>query len=76
MEILAGRAFGEYYSSFINLHVKPGSIVNTWFFLESLTEILEQLTQSKKTVFKQEGVEEVTIAGRVVFSTSAEKVSA
>ena len=67
MERLAGRAFGDYYKSFVNLHVVPGSIVITWFFPESLTDELERQAQANGAVFKQEGVEEVAVAGRVVF---------
>ena len=67
MERLAGRAFGDYYRSFVNLRVIAGSVVITWFFPKSLTDELEQQAQANGAVFKQEGVEEVTIAGRVVF---------
>ena len=41
MERLADRAFGDYYKSFVNLHVMPGSIVITWFFPESRTDELK-----------------------------------
>ena len=76
MERLAGRAFGEYYRSFVNLHVVPGPIVIIWFFPECFTDKLEQLAQANTTVFLQEGVEEVTItvAGRMVFPGNSEKV--
>ena len=67
MERLAGRAFGEYYKSFVNLHIIPGSIIITWFFPESHTDEMERQAQANGAVFKQEGVEEVAVAGRVVF---------
>ena len=74
MEKLAGRAFGEYYRSFINLRVIPGSIIIIWFFPKTLKEKLEEAARTKKAVFRQEGVEEVTVAGRVVFHRNSEQV--
>ena len=74
MESLAGHAFGEYHESFVCLHVKPGSIIITWFFPKRLTEELEQLAKANEAVFKQAGVEEVTLAGKVVFLGNSEEV--
>ena len=67
MERLAGRAFGDYYKSFVNLHVIPGSIVITWLFPKSLTDEVERQAQANGAVFKQHRVEEVAVAGKVVF---------
>lgn len=67
MERLADKAFGEYRNSFVSLHTVPGSIVVTWFFPNSLAGALEQLAQANITVFKREGVLEVSVAGSVVF---------
>ena len=71
MERLAGRAFGDYYRSFINLHVVAGSVVINWFFPKSHIHELEQQAQAHGAVFKQEGVEEVAVAGRMMFPSEA-----
>ena len=72
MEELAGKAFGDYYESFVNLDVVAGSIIILWFFPKRFTNKLEEQAQTNKFIFKQEGVEEVTVAGYVVFLRSSE----
>ena len=75
MEKPAGKVFEAHCSSFVNLHLQTvaGSINIIWFFPKSLTEKLEQLAQTHIAVVKLEGVEEVTVAGRVVFNADVEK---
>ena len=72
MKELAGKAFGDYYDSFVNLHVVGGSIIISWFFPKHLTDKLEQRARENELIFKQEGVEEVAVAGKVVFLGSSE----
>ena len=72
MERLAGKAFGDYYKSLVTLHVIPGSIIIIWFFPKGLADKLKQLAEENEAVFNQEGVEEVTVAGKVVFSREIE----
>ena len=73
METLAGKAFGEYYQSFIRMTVKPGSILMVWQFPVSLSLKLEHAARASSDLFAKEGVEVVMVAGRVVF-TSDRKV--
>ena len=68
MEKLAGKAFGPYYKSLVRLNVVAGSILINWFVPKTLTEELVRLSQTNAVIFMQEGVEEVTVAGMVVFS--------
>ena len=73
METLAGKAFGEYYQSFIRMTVKPGSILVVWQFPVSLSAKLEHSARDSSDLFAMEGVEVVMVAGRVVY-TSDRKV--
>ena len=75
MEILAGKAFGDYYTSFVSFNVVPGSIIVTWFVLEKLVAELKRMAHANATVFTEAGVEEVTVAGTVVFPCSFDEVS-
>ena len=68
METLAGKAFGEYYQSFIRMTVKPGSILVVWQFPVSLSAKLEDSARDNSDLFAKEGVEVVMVAGRVVFT--------
>ena len=72
MKELAGKAFGDYYDSFVNLHVVAGSIIIIWFFPKHLADKLEKRAQENESIFKQEGVEKVAVAGKVVFLRSSE----
>ena len=74
MEELALRGFGEYQLEFIRIQVKSGSVIISWFFPEALTSKLEYLAHGNVAVFKDAGLEEMTIGGRVVFSTTLEEV--
>ena len=68
MERLAGKAFGEYYQSFIRMTVKPGSILVVWQFPVFLSAELERSARDSSDLFAKEGVEVVMVAGRVVFA--------
>ena len=72
VEELAKRSFPDCENSFINIKVKPGSIIITWYVPESLCEKLERLAHENAAVLREEGVEEVTIVDRkkkMFFST-------
>ena len=75
MEILAEKAFGDYYTSFVSLNVVPGSIIVTWIFPEKLVAELKRMAHANAAVFTQAVVEEVTVAGTVVFLYSFDEVS-
>ena len=68
METLAGKAFGEYYQSFIRMTVKPGSFLVVWQFPVSLSAKLEHSARDNSDLFVKEGVEVVMVAERVVFT--------
>ena len=74
VEKLARRAFKGCENYFISIKVKPGSIIITWYVPESLCEELERLARENAAVLREEGVEEVTIAGekRVFLSIKEE----
>ena len=72
MERLAGRAFGHYYRSFVNLRVIAGSAVITWFFPKRLTDELKRQARANGPAFKHEGVEEVAVAGKVMYTPTEE----
>ena len=69
MEKLALRAFGECQQEFVRIHVKLGFVIISVFFPEKL----EQLAHKNAAVFKDAGVEEVSVDGRVVFFTTLEE---
>ena len=53
---------------FIRLHAEPGSIIISWAFPKELSGKLEQLACDNAAVFKDNGVVEVTVGERRVFS--------
>ena len=71
METLAGKAFGEYYQSFIRMTVKAGSILIVWQFPVSLSTKLEHSVRAKSKFLVQGGVEVVMVAGRVVYASDS-----
>ena len=73
IEKLALRAFGENQREFVRIHVKLGSVIISVFFPETLTGKLEQLAHENAAVFKDAGVEEVSVDGRVVFPSTLEE---
>ena len=66
MEELALRAFGE-YQDFICIHAKSGSVIISWVFPEADNGKLKNLAYKNVAVFKDAGVKEVTVGGKVVF---------
>ena len=74
MEELALLSFGENQRDFICMHAEPGSVIISWFFPEALSGKLEYLARENAAVFKDAGVEEVTVGGWVVFSSTLEEV--
>ena len=58
----------------MGFHAIPGSVIILWHVPESLCDTLEQLVHSKTAMLRKEGVEEVTIGGKTVFTTQ-EKVN-
>ena len=74
VEELAREGFEECHKSLVKLHVKPGSIIISWVFPEALSGRLEQLACDNATIFKDAGVEEVTIGGRRVYADTPQEV--
>ena len=74
IEYLALEGFEESQKFFILLHAKPGSIIISWSFPEFLISKLEQLIRENATIFKKAGVEEVTVAGRIVLTIMEQEV--
>ena len=62
MEELARRSFDDCHE-FISIHAEPGSVIISWFFPEALSAKLEHLAHENAAVFKDAGVEEVTVGG-------------
>ena len=73
MDLLAAKVFDEHHVSLVRIKVQPGSILVSWQFPVSLVDKLEKSVIAKSGCFAGEGVEEVTVAKKVVF-TSDEKV--
>ena len=67
IQMLATNGFGDFSKFFVNLKVKPGSIIIMWYFPKALSTKLEQLARENAAVFTRERVEEVTIGGTMVF---------
>ena len=65
VKTLAKNGFDDNHTSFINFNVVPRSIVITWFFPKRLTAKLQQLAITNSAVFCQQGVYEVTVAGKI-----------
>ena len=67
IEELAMEGFEECYKCLVRLHAEAGSIIISWVFPEALSDKLEQLVCKNAAIFKDAGVEEVTVGGRRVF---------
>ena len=63
VEELAKKGFKSLHKDFVEIHVKPGSIIITWYMPEALYGEIVQLAQENAAELKKEGVEEVTIVG-------------
>ena len=75
IENLAMEGFKECQKRFVRMHAEPGSVIISWIFPKALSGKLEHLARENAAVFKDAGVEEVTVGGRVVFPCTLEKVS-
>ena len=74
VEELAKKGFEESYESLVELHAEPGSIIISWVFPEALSGRLEKLARDNATIFKDAGVEEVTVGGRRVYVDTPQEV--
>ena len=75
IEKLAMEGFEECYKSLVQLHAEAGSIIISWVFPEALSDKLEHLVHKNAAIFKDAGVEEVTVGGRRVYSVTQQQVS-
>ena len=75
IEQLALKAFDECHRSLVCMHAEVGSVIISWFFPEDQSDKFEVLAKENATIFKDAGVEEVTVGGRVVFPCTLEEVS-
>ena len=76
IEILALKAFDKRVWSLVRMHAKVGSVVISWLFPEDQCAEFITLAIEKTTIFRDAGVEEVTVSGRVVFPSTMEEVKA
>ena len=74
IEELAKKGFDECHISFIRLQVVTGSVIISWIFPVALSAKLQHLVCDNLTIFKDAGVEEVTVDGKIVFSCAYQKV--
>ena len=74
IEELAMEGFEECYKCLVRLHAEAGSIIISWIFPEALSDKLEQLTCKNAAIFKDAGVEEVTLGGRRVYPVTQQEV--
>ena len=74
IENLAKEGFADCYKSLIHLHIKAGSIIISWVFPEALSDKLAKETRENAAIFKDAGVEEVTIGGKRVYSATQKEV--
>ena len=70
---LALMGFGK-CRDFVNINVESGSVLILWFFPEALSDKLEYLAHKNAAIFKEAGVEKVTIGGKTVFPSTLEEV--
>ena len=75
IESLALAGFEDSQTFLVRIHAKPGSIIIMWVFPEAHSCELEETVKQNAAVFKDAGVEEVTVGGRVVFPSTLEEVS-
>ena len=75
IEELAMEGFEECYKSLVRLHAEAGSIIISWVLPEALSDELEQLVFKNAAIFKDAGVEEVTIGRRRVYPVTQQQVN-
>ena len=71
---LALKGLEDCHKSLIQLNAKPGSIVLSWIYPKVLSGKLEQLICNNAAIFKNAGVEEVTVDGRRVYPVTEHEV--
>ena len=71
---LAMEGFEDCYKSLIRLHAEPGSIIISWVFPEALSSRLEQMARDNAAIFKDAGVEEVTVDGERMYPVTHQEV--
>ena len=74
IEELAMKGFDDCHKSFVRLHAEAGSIIISWIFPKTLSGKLEQLARKNADIFKEAGVEEVTVGGRRVYPVTQQEV--
>ena len=74
IEELAMEGFEDCFKSLIRLHAEPGSIIISWVFPEALSGRLEQMARHNAAIFKDAGVEEVTVDGKRVYPVTHQEV--
>ena len=74
IEDLALNGFEDNQKLLVRIHADRGSVIISWVFPEALSAKLEKLAKNNAAVFKDTGVEEVTVGGRVVFPCTLEEV--
>ena len=74
IEKLALKAFDKRRWSLVRMHAEVGSVVISWFFPEDQCAEFITLAVENATIFRDAGVEEVTVDGRVVFPSTMEEV--
>ena len=71
---LALKAFDEHHRSLVRMYAEVGSVIISWLFPEDQSDEFEALVKKNTAVFKDAGVQEVTVGGRVVFPCTLEEV--
>ena len=74
IEDLALEGFQDCHKYLLRMHAEPGSVIISWVFPEAHSSKLEELIRQNAAVFKDAGVEEVTVGGRVIFPRILEEV--
>ena len=67
IEKLAMEGFEECHKKFIHLHAEPGSVIISWVFPERISGRLKELGRKNAHVFRNAGVEELTVGEMIVF---------
>lgn len=71
VEKLAKLAFKDHAESLVRFHAVSGSVILMWLFPESLTDVFKQMAS---TMYKSEGVLEITVSGIKMFPAREEEV--
>ena len=72
VKVLAKRGFKGCDKDFVKIHVKPGSIIITWYVPEALCGEIVRLARENAAELREEGVEEVSIVGEKSVTLSTE----